>query len=487
MALPIVFEGRTGAQIAGDVNAELGALGAEALTLTEGGLTLAGSALNAGQAAQARAGMGLGPATRSAGGIAVDFSAQAGTLTKPTGGTASAIELDSTVTFRGLPTVKCTFSTTAADVYVGRFALTNPVSFKDFFNLVIPIKITAVDAVGGVATYGNPIGVWLKTAGGKQYRLRLVADGTSPDGWAYFSFNRQETEYLITFSGGAVSMADLDTELISTIDIVHAAPAGVVSAGNPIWFGPILRDTSTYPIATLRFDGQYLSQYTLAFPILQEYGLRASLFLQHSLIGAGGRMTKAQITEMYSAGCEVSMHTFDSSKTNGYANATNWPTAASITDDIVSGWRAQAAEGWTAGRGVLCEAFSGNYFGGATTVARQRLVKAGIDAAGVDVFCNYSSTYRGKNQTGATERARMVRATETLAAGTTAAAVVAQIDQVAQSNEWMVIMCHEFVADSVTPSGNQIRISDFETICAAIASSGVKNLCLADAYSQIYA
>ena len=57
MALPIVFEGRTGAQIAGDLNAELGALGAEAQKLTDDGLTAGGNSLTPSQRAEVVGGL----------------------------------------------------------------------------------------------------------------------------------------------------------------------------------------------------------------------------------------------------------------------------------------------------------------------------------------------------------------------------------------------------------------------------------------------
>lgn len=428
--------------------------------------------------------------TRRRGAVVVDWSAAFGSLTLPTGGTAAACALDTGALFDGKPTVKCTFSTTAADTYVGRYTLTNPVSFKNFKNIVIPIRITASDAVGTVATSANPFGVWLKTAGGKQYRLRLVCDGVGPNGWSYLSFNRTESAYLMTFSGGAVALTDLDTELITTIDLVHIAGAGIVSNAYPVWLGPILRDAVASPVVTLRFDGQYSSLYSRAFPILRKYGLVASLMLQHSNIGGAGRMTTAQIDEMYDYGCEVGLHCYDAKTSQGYASAVDWATGAAITDDITAGWAAQRANGWYRGLGTLCEGFTGAYFAGSTTLARQTLIRAALNAAGVDVMCGYHSTYRGKNQLGATVRTPFIRATETLASATVAADVVAQINQVAASGEWLIIMAHDVVADSATPTGNQIKESDFDTICAAIASAkrtaGMECLGLGEAYAQTY-
>lgn len=408
---------------------------------------------------------------RRRGGVAVDWSAGLGTLSVATGGIDSAIALDSTVLYDGKPTVKCTFSTAAADTFVGRYTLTNPVSFKNFKNIVIPIKITASDAVGTVATAANPLGVWLKTASGKQIRLRLVCDGVGPDNWCLMSFVRGETSAVLSFAGGA-TWSTLDSETITEIDFVHIAASGIVSNSYPVWIAPLLVDSLATSVVSLRLDGEYASQYSLAWPVLQSYGLVASMMIQHSNIGTAGRMTLSQIDEMYAGGCEVGMHTYDATKVNGYANATDWPSAQVITDDIVSGYAAQLAQGWYRGVGTLVEAFTGAYFSGATTLARQRLLKQALSSAGVECMCRIETSYKMKNTLGQRAvRPLLVRSSVSLGSATVVADVVAQINQVKDTGEWLIITAHEIVADTATPVGNQIKVSDFTTICAAIKAN----------------
>ena len=427
---------------------------------------------------------------RRRGGIAVDWSAGLGTLSKPTGGVDSAIALDTGVTYRGNPTVKCTFSTVSADTFVGRYTLTNPVSFKSFKNITIPIKITASDAVGTVATAANPFGVWLKTASGKQIRFRLVADGVGPDNWALMSWVRGETNSVLSFAGGA-TWDTLDSETITEIDLVHSAATGIVSNAYPIWIGPVLIDSLSTSVVSIRMDGQYSSQYSLAWPVLQANGLTASLMAIHSNLDTAGYMTTAQVDAMYDGGCEVGMHTFDGTKTNGYANETDWPSAAVITDDIVAGYAAQLAQGWYRGVGTLAEAFNGAYFSGATTLARQRLLKQALSSAGVDCLCRLETSYKMKNTLGQSAvRPLLLRSNVSLGSTTVAADVVAQINQVKDTGEWLIITAHEVVADSATPTGNQIKVSDFTTICEAIAANveagGQYCLPIGEAYARTY-
>lgn len=425
--------------------------------------------------------------TRRLGATVVDWSASFGALTLATGGTAAACALDTAVQFDGKPTVKCTFSTTATDTFIGRYTLADGVSFKGFKNIVIPIKITAADVVGTVGTAANPLGVWLKTAGGRQYRLRLVCDGVGPDGWHYFSYNRTETSGLVTLAGGPAAMTDLDNDTITIIDIIHAAGSGIVSNAYPVWFGPILRDAIATPVVSLRLDGEYDSQYNLALPILQRYGLAASLMLTHSNIGTAGYMSVSQIDEMYDAGCEVGLHTYDSTKMNGYANATDWPSGVAIANDIQAGYAAQRTNGWYRGIGTLVEGYTGAYFSGATTLARQKIIRRAMASAGVDVMCNLRTSGLQKNQIGASgARPLLVSANVSLASATVVADVVAQINQVAASGEWLIILAHEIVEDSVTPTGNKIKVSDFDAICAAIASADVECLPIGEAYAQTY-
>ena len=60
----------------------------------------------------------------------------------------------------------------------------------------------------------------------------------------------------------------------------------------------------------ITFDDGFLSNYTLAFPIMKKYGLRFNVFLAYDYIGAEGYLSIEQITEMQASGLvEFGYHT----------------------------------------------------------------------------------------------------------------------------------------------------------------------------------
>jgi peptidoglycan/xylan/chitin deacetylase (PgdA/CDA1 family) len=61
----------------------------------------------------------------------------------------------------------------------------------------------------------------------------------------------------------------------------------------------------------IHFDDANLTDYTVAFPILQKYGITATDYVPTSLVGTAGHMTVAQLVELQNNGWVIGNHTAD--------------------------------------------------------------------------------------------------------------------------------------------------------------------------------
>jgi PKD repeat protein len=61
----------------------------------------------------------------------------------------------------------------------------------------------------------------------------------------------------------------------------------------------------------ITFDDGLESTYTIAFPIMQQYGIKGTVYVVPSWIGAPGYLTLAQLTALHNAGWTIASHTWD--------------------------------------------------------------------------------------------------------------------------------------------------------------------------------
>lgn len=428
----------------------------------------------------------VGHQLKASGGIFCDWQPGTGSLAMVSTDAGDDVALDSTVPLDGVSSVKCTFSNAASGTYIASFTFTNAISLANFKTLQVPVRVTSCDSTGGVAQGGTPFQIWLYLSGGGTIRLQCVATNIPPGYWHVFSFSRESGAGLVTFNGGATGWSDLDSQTITSVRIVQATIAA--SVGYPIWVGQLRCDARARGMVSIVMDGEYISQYTLLKPLVDQYGFKTSLALVFSDIGGTGRMTQDQIDDMYSQGHECVHHTYDGTKVGGYANATDWPSSAVISADIKAGFNYLISQGWTSGLGKIVNAFS-NPFATTTLTARQQLVLAAMRAAGVECSRASVGLYTSQMSLGYSGVTPFhLRGAIQITNTDTAASIQTVIDQAETNGEWAIITIHRAVDSS--PSSLEMTTAEFATWLAYLAArrdaGGVDVQPMAVAYDQYF-
>ncbi len=290
-------------------------------------------------------------------------------------GGAEAVALDPTVLCDGVSMLKCTFK--GSTTFIASFDFSALPRMAYMRTLQIPVRFSSNV---GCTDISNPLQVWLyNAAGSKQYRAVLTLStlrsgvitihsqkaGWSTEGWAG--------------SGGAASTTELDADTVLRIRVVMATPAGY--DGQSVWLGPIRVNGRKSGVVSVVIDGEYAAQAQYILPMMNGYSLRGSMAVTVADIGTGGRMTQAQITAAYGEGHEVIQHTYDSTKTGGYAVSGQWADQAAIVADLRAGQAYLTAQGWMRGLGYYVHGFSYPY-DQSISQARQEIVAAAYQAVG---------------------------------------------------------------------------------------------------------
>lgn len=409
-----------------------------------------------------------------------DWQSSTGALTLTSAGAGSSAALDTSVTLFGKPTLKCTFSSAASDVYTAIFTPTSPIRLRDVKTIQVPIKFTNNQtANGGIGASATPFQVWLNTSDSKVIKLQCRFEYLQSGEWTTLSFGRA-TAYV----NGTGTLASLDAAgvTITSVKIVQATNATAANS-NPVWVGEIRADVALDKgRVSIVMDGEYQSQYEILLPIMAANNLRSSLAIVTSQIGTSGAlpcMTVAQINEMYQAGHEVINHTYEAApgtgatKTGGYGNASQWPAASDIAEDIRAQWAFLKSQGWTRGIGYGVWGYTYG-FDPANSVARQAIVSAGLKAAGVQAM-RKSTGYAGETVAGVLPPLCNVPLDPFVIGGaiqitstTTAADVKAVIDQAEATGQWAIITVHRAVASS--PGSLEMTTANFTDWMAYLRS-----------------
>lgn len=383
-------------------------------------------------------------------------------------GVGASAALDTGVKLFDKPTVKCTFSTNASDTFIATFTLSTPICLRDVQTIQVPLLFTNNQlSNGGVGATTSPFQVWITASNGAVMRLQCRFEYLQSGVWTTLSFDRA-TAYV---TNSPLSSLDAAGVTVTSIKLVQASNSAAANSA-PVWVGEIRADVAVRKgRVSIVMDGEYTSQYSLIYPIMKTNSLRSSLALVTANVGTSGCMTEAQITEMYQDGHEIINHTYDAApgtgatKTGGYGNASQWPTAADIAEDIRAQWAYFKSKGWNRGIGYGVWGYTYGY-DPANSTARQALVTTGLKSANV-MAMRKSVGYAGESNAGVIPPLTKMPVDPFVVCGsvqitstTTAAMVKSCIDQAELTGQWVIITVHRAVLSA--PGSLEMTVADFQ-------------------------
>jgi peptidoglycan/xylan/chitin deacetylase (PgdA/CDA1 family) len=195
------------------------------------------------------------------------------------------------------------------------------------------------------------------------------------------------------------------------------------------------------PVVCIMFDDEYTSVHTLAFPYMKAHNIRGTMYTISNSIGAGGRMTAAQLQELYINGWDIANHTADHVDLTTLSQA-NAQIDIATCKTVLDGY------GWTRGSSHLA------YPQG----AYNSTVKAACVAEGV-------LTARPTSEGGSGyeilpfEDILAVNPYNSLKSTLSLATMITQVDTTVSKGGILIIYGHEIVAAGA--AGEQWNVADF--------------------------
>ena len=99
-------------------------------------------------------------------------------------------------------------------------------------------------------------------------------------------------------------------------------------------FLEVKKDIDGVPKIVLTFDDGYENVFTDAFPIMQQYGIVGTIYLNENLVGTDGRLTLAELHTLHDAGWTIANHTPDHTNLID-GSTTGLPTGVILTVDQI--------------------------------------------------------------------------------------------------------------------------------------------------------
>ena len=110
-----------------------------------------------------------------------------------------------------------------------------------------------------------------------------------------------------------------------------------------VTFLELKKNIDGVPRMVLSFDDGYTSVFTTAFPIMQQYGIKGTVYLNSAYVGDPGRLTLDQLHQLYDAGWTIANHTPE------HTDLTTLTSVAAIKAVIQQGIDWLLANGFTRG------------------------------------------------------------------------------------------------------------------------------------------
>ena len=160
------------------------------------------------------------------------------------------------------------------------------------WRLTLNVKLVNPDA-------GN-MGIWLRFYNDAGYTARVHTSQTytsSSDNWRQLVLTKTSGW---TFAGGGTFSSPM-----VGLEIVCVAAAGQAEG---VILDNLMLSYDDAPCVVMEFDDGASGVYTVAYPILRQYGVRASAHIITDAVRATGKMQWHQIRELAAAGWDISPH-----------------------------------------------------------------------------------------------------------------------------------------------------------------------------------
>lgn len=250
------------------------------------------------------------------------------------------------------------------------------------------------------------------------------------------------------------------------------------NAATNVWIDAIEIPERTSPVVCLTFDDGYRSWLTYLKPLLDRYNMKATFNVNTSTVGTNDALypTSGDIVRLANEGHQITCHNVSNLK---YI-ATPYTGDQTLTQYMTD---------YTTARKIL-----EGYGLSATGFGYHSYVQGGFDQALIDAMRaegvrSARIASLPKNMMYGSGLGNDVMALRTYEMGTNYAVstVIAGLDTLNTYGGAAVVMGHDTVSNSTTPTGVQVTVADLESVLARIAAYGMETLTMNDFYSRIYA